>query len=526
MGLTVREAAFDVFRRRGLTTLFANPGSTEVPFLTDLPADLEFVLGLHEGAVVSLAGGYALARRRPSLVLLHTTAGLGNAVNAISTARVNRTPLVILVGQQDRRHIAFEPFLTGRLDGLAGQYPVWVDQPLRAQSVPGAIERAYHEAETHRGPALVIVPMGDWLEEAGAPHETAAPKQVLRPEAVDERSVGALAALVEGSERPVLVAGARVDTDDRWSALVSLAERLGCPVYQEAFSGQAGFPQDHPLWAGLLPSDRVRLRETLEPYDLVLAFGAPVFRQSAYHEGSFTHREIPLAVVTDDPDEVHRSPTELAVLASPGAVAAALAVRLDQRPQPDRPLFALPPPPPDAPPLRAGHVFDELRVTIPADAVVVEECPSNQVELTLRLPARRPLGFVSAAMGGLGWGLSAAAGLRLGLPDRPVVAVLGDGSTMFGVHGLWSAARYEAGVLFVVLKNGGYRIMDQLAERQGGAPAWPSFDVDIAAIARALGCEAIAIADREELAATLHDVAPGLRERTSPLLLEITVEPD
>jgi len=233
MGLsTVRDAAFDVFRRRDLTTLFSNPGSTEVPFLTGLPEDLDFVLGLHEGAVVSMASGYALARRRPSLVLLHTTAGLGNAVNAIATCRANRTPVVILVGQQDRRHIAFQPFLTGRLEGLAGDYPVWVDQPLRAQSVPGAIERAYHEAETQRGPALVIVPMSDWAEEAGEPHETAAPLRVLRPPACDDESVAALASLIESAERPALVAGARLDTDERWAALVALAERLGCAVYQ------------------------------------------------------------------------------------------------------------------------------------------------------------------------------------------------------------------------------------------------------------------------------------------------------
>jgi benzoylformate decarboxylase len=526
MGLTVRDAAFDVFRRLDLTTLFSNPGSTEVPFLTGLPEDLRFVLGLHEGAVVSLASGYALARRRPSLVLLHTTAGLGNAVNAIATCRVNRTPVVILVGQQDRRHLAFQPFLAGKLEGLAGEYPVWVEQPPRAQSVPGSIERAFHEAETHRGPALVIVPMGDWLEAAGEPHETATPRRVLRPPGADDAAVSALAELVDRAQRPALVAGARLDTTERWSALVALAERLGCPVYQEAFSGQAGFPQDHLQWAGLLPFDRPRLRETLAPYDLVLAFGAPVFRQNPYHEGPFTHAEATLAVVTDDAEEVHRSAVELAVLGSPEHVARRLAEALRQRERPSSPLFQPPDPPPPAPPLKAAHVLQALGDRLEPDTVLFEECPSNQVELTLRIPARRPLGFVSAAMGGLGWALSASAGVRMGLPDRPVVAVLGDGATTFGVHGLWSAARYGAGVLYVVLKNGGYRIMDQLAARQGGAPPWPSFDVDLAAIARALGCDARAIEDEAALAAALDEVVPGLRGRTSPLLLEVTVEPD
>src|SRR5512134_1407496 len=125
---TVRDATFDVLRAQGLTTIFGNPGSTEVPFLAGLPDDLRFVLGLHEGAVVGLATGWAVARREPAFALLHTTAGLGNAVGALATARVNRAPLVVLVGQQDRRHLASEPFLAGRLESLAGTYPVWVDQ--------------------------------------------------------------------------------------------------------------------------------------------------------------------------------------------------------------------------------------------------------------------------------------------------------------------------------------------------------------------------------------------------------------
>jgi len=137
MGSTVRDATFDVLRRYGLTTLFANPGSTEVPFLTGLPDDLRFVLGLHEASVIGMATGFALGRNEPALALLHTTPGLGNAVSALATARVNRAPLVVLVGQQDRRHLALEPFLAGtRLDKLAGDYPVWVDQPVRPQDVP------------------------------------------------------------------------------------------------------------------------------------------------------------------------------------------------------------------------------------------------------------------------------------------------------------------------------------------------------------------------------------------------------
>src|SRR6188508_2150941 len=147
---TVRDAAIETFRARGLTRMFANPGSTEVPFLIDLPPDFEFVLGLHEGTVVGMASGYAIARGEPALVLLHTTAGLGTGVSGLATARVNRAPLVVVVGQQDRRHLSYEPFLAGRLDGLAGEYPVSVEKPAAAHDVPAAIERAYHSAATRR----------------------------------------------------------------------------------------------------------------------------------------------------------------------------------------------------------------------------------------------------------------------------------------------------------------------------------------------------------------------------------------
>src|SRR5262249_42256383 len=174
----------------------SNPGSTEVPLLVGWPDDLRFVLALHEASVVGMATGFAIARGSPAFALLHTTAGLGNAVAALATARVNRAPLVVVVGQQDRRHVVFEPFLAGRLQGLAGEYPVSVQTPLRAQDVPGAIARAWHEAGTRRGPALVIVPMDDWSAPADASHEDAAPARLLRPREADAAAVAELAALL------------------------------------------------------------------------------------------------------------------------------------------------------------------------------------------------------------------------------------------------------------------------------------------------------------------------------------------
>jgi benzoylformate decarboxylase len=525
---TVRDSTFDLLRSRGLTTLFGNPGSTEVPFLAGFPDDLRFVLALHEGPVVGLATGWAIARGEPALALLHTTAGLGNAVGALATARVNRAPVVVLVGQQDRRHLAFEPFLAGRLQGLAGEYPVWVDQPVRAQDVPGALLRASHEAVTHRGPAIVIVPMDDWSAPADKDREHAAPARVLRAAAADPAAIDELAAFLDAAQAPALVVGAGADGAEAWDALVQLAERLAAPVFQESFGARAGFPQDQRLFGGVLPADRTRLRERLAPYDALLVVGAPVLRQSPYALGRLTEPGTRIAVVGDNPDEVHRSPAELAVLAPPAAACRALAERVAPRnaiaPEPFRP-----PPPPEPPaagePLRAGHVLAALAERLPRDAVVVEEAPVDRPELHDRLLAREPLGFLSAAHGGLGFALAGATGVRMALPERPVVAVVGDGSALYGIQALWSAAHYRVGALFVILSNRGYAIMDRLAERHGAAGPWPSFEVDIAALARAQGCPARRISEYAELVETLDAVVAELATREEPLLLDVAIAP-
>jgi benzoylformate decarboxylase len=523
---TVRERTFNVFRELGLTTLFSNPGSTEVPFLAGLPDDLRFVLALHEGPVIALATGYALGRGAPALALLHTTAGLGNAVGALATARVNRAPIVVLVGQQDRRHLAFEPFLAGRLAGLAGDYPVWTDQPVRAQDVPGAIQRAYHEAESKRGPAIVIVPMDDWSQPVDEEREDAAPARVVRAAEADAAAIDELAGFLADARSPAIVAGAGADDPATWAALVQLAERLVAPVFQESFGARAGFPQDHRLFAGFLPADRPRLRDKLEPYDAVLVVGAAVFRQSPFAEGQLTAEGTRVALVSDDPDEVHRSPVELAVLAPPGAVCARLAERVPQReaapPEPFRP----PAPPEPTHPLAASHVLAALAERLPRETVVVEEAPVDRPELHDRLLARQPLGFLSAAMGGLGFALGGATGVRMALPERPVVAVVGDGSSLYGIQALWSAAHYKVGVLFVILSNRGYAIMDRLAERHGLTSPWPSFEeVDVAAIARGFGCEASRIDTHGELVTALDQVVSTLGSRTAPLLLDVRIAP-
>jgi benzoylformate decarboxylase len=527
-GTTVREAAFDVMRRHGLTTIFGNPGSTEISFLTDLPSDIHFVLGLHEGSVVGMATGYALARGEPAFVNLHTAAGLGNAVNAIANARDCRAPLVIVVGQQDRRQIAFEPFLTGRaLERLAGEYPVWRHVPARAQDLPGAIARAYHEAKAARGPALLVVPMGDWLEPADE-LAAGAPARLLRPHSVDASQVDELAEMLADSEAPAIVVGAVGEGSDGWNAVIALAERLRCPVWQEPFTRAVSFPQDHALFAGHLSWQRRLMHDQLASYDVVLTVGTNAFRAYLYDEPvAFVGPDTRVAVLTADPAEAHRSPCDMAVVAPVAAACRALLDLLPERagnpPEPLRRPAPLPPPSPGEP-LRPGHVLDVLAERMPEDVLLVEECPSAQPELYQRIPIRTPFGFLSTANGCLGFGLSGSIGLRMGLPDRPVVAVLGDGSTMYAIQALWSAARYDIGVLLVVLANGRYAVMDALAGRHGGAGAWPGFEaVDISGLARSLGCPSVRVETYPQLVQTLEEALDGLAARREPLVVEAVV---
>ena len=527
---SVADATYDTFRNLGMTTMFANPGSTEVPLLCRPDSSIRFVLALHEGSVVGAATGFALASGAPSLVVLHTAAGYGNAVGALATARVNRAPLVVIVGQQDRRHLRLHPFLAGDLDGLAGSYPVWSSQPALATDVPGAIEQAWHEARTRRGPAIVVVPMDDWDSEA-RPDSLVAARRIVDAAGADLDAVEELAALVASSAAPAIVTGADADSEDAWSAIVALAERLQAPVWQEAFGARAGFPQGHELFAGHLPSSRARLRDSLRDHDLIVVIGAQAFRQYPYEPGPLVRSGTRVAMVVDDPDLAHHSPVDLAIVGPIPAICSCLAGLVVARPKLARTVGNHVSSSSDLPcttaALEPSEVFTALAKRLSPECVLVEECPSSRPDLHRLLPARRPLGFVSAAMGGLGFAMPAAVGLRMGCPDRPVVAITGDGSALYGIQALWTAAHYRVGVLFVVLSNGRYAIMDHLAEQRGHPGPWPAFEeVSVSAVAQGFGCTSRRVETRSQLDGALDDAMCSLARADAPLLIDVAVRDD
>lgn len=520
---TVREVTYELLRSFGMTRVFGNPGSTELSFLKGFPDDFTYVLGLHEGAVVGMADGYAQGTGRAAFVNLHTAAGLGNAGAAIMTAHHNRTPLVITAGQQDRRQLAYEPFLSGQLVEMALPYVKWSHQPARAEDVPAAIERAYHTAmQAPRGPVFVSVPMDDW--EAGAEPRKA--REIDYRMAPNSEALDKAARLLESSRRPAIVAGAGVDRAGAWYDAVALAEKLNAAVWTDPMHPRAGFPQDHHLFQGHLPLAQAPIAEGLSEYDAVLVLGAPVFRYFQYVPGPPVKEGTQVIHVTDNPEEASRAATGLGVMGDVVLAVRGLIERLPKeagRLAPPPPEDILAPEPGDS--LPADYVLHALSRRLPDKAIVVEETPSSRTLLLEHIRIKSPGGFYAAASGGLGFGTSAAIGLSMASPDRPVVCVVGDGSLMYALQALWSAARYGTPVAFVVMNNRQYKILRLLGQREGVGEGVPGLDlpnVDVVGAARSLGCEGESVKSPEELSGALERALKA----ECPYVLNVLVDPN
>src|SRR5437763_4064683 len=323
---TVREATFELFRAHGMTTIFGNPGSTELPMLADFPEDFTYVLGLQELAVVGMADGYAQASGRATHVNLHTAPGVGNAVGGIFNAQANKSPLVITAGQQVRPHITIEANLTNRDATEAPQpYVKWAHEPPRAEDVPIALARAIHQASLPpRGPVFVSIPMDDWGQEADADRASQALRRVVSGRAApDPSELAQLATLLERARNPVLVAGPGIDASGGWDAAVALAEKQRLPVWASPATGgnRLGFPEGHPNFVGILPPAIGALSETLSGHDLILVAGSSVFPYYPYIPGPVLPDGASLVALTSDPAEAARAPAGDAIV---GDVALAL----------------------------------------------------------------------------------------------------------------------------------------------------------------------------------------------------------
>ena len=460
---TVRDVTIDLLRAAGMTTIFGNPGSTELPMFRDFPDDFRYVLGLQESVAVAMADGFATATRKAALINLHSSAGVGHALGAVFTAFRNQTPLVITAGQQARSILPYEPFLFAeRPSEFPRPFVKWAVEPARAQDVPAAIARAYAVAmEPPCGPTFVSVPVDDW-DQPCAPLTLRPISATRHP---DPAALAQCAQSLGRARRPAIVVAAGVARDCAWDLVVALAERHGASVYVAPMASRAGFPEDHPLFAGFLAASREAIVASLAPHDVVLALGGPL---NLYHvEGHGPH--LPEAceawLIGDNHTHAAWAPQGRAIVASCDVAIAGLLAGLD-------PVARAWPAPRIVAPVAGDVMTDALVVSRLAalrapGSILVEEAPSTRGPMHDHLPILRPDTFYTTASGGLGFGLPAAVGIALARPGEKVIALLGDGSSMYAIQGLFSAAALKLPISFIIIRNGRYEALHSFGHHFG-----------------------------------------------------------
>ncbi|MEH3087465.1 MAG: benzoylformate decarboxylase [Xylophilus ampelinus] len=523
---TVRTAVLDLLRAFGMTTVFGNPGSTELPLFLDFPEDFRYVLGLQESVVVGMADGHAQATRNASFVNLHSAAGVGHAMGNIFTAFKNRTPMVITAGQQARSILPFDPFLfSGQATELPKPYVKWSIEPARAEDVPLAIARAYYVAmQQPQGPVLVSIPADDWAR----PCEPVAPRTVSRAHRPEPAVLDAIGDALDRAARPAFVVGAAVDRDGAWDAVRALAERHRARVFVAPMSGRAGFAEDHPLFAGFLPAMREKIVALLAGHDLVFALGAPAFTYHVEGFGPHLPEGAALAQLTDDPQTAAWAPVGTSAV---GGIRLGVEDLL-ARPVPPAVRDRAAPPPrepapraaPDGARMSVAWLLQTLAELRAPDSVVVEEAPSARPVMHRHLPMLRSGTFYTMCSGGLGHSMPAAVGVALARPEAKVIALIGDGSAMYSIQALWSAAQLQLPITFVIVKNRRYAALQEFAPTFGFAPGAPLEgcdlpDIDFCALARGQGCDAVRVDD----ARALGDALRGALAHPRPILVEVEV---
>jgi benzoylformate decarboxylase len=501
---TVKQATFDLLRAFGIRRVFGNPGSTELPFLSDWPDDIDYVLGLQEASVVGMADGYAQATRNAGFVNLHSAAGVGNALGNIYTAHRNQTPLVITAGQQARSILPLQAFLYAeRASEFPRPYVKYSVEPARAEDVPAAIARAYYTAmQPPCGPTFVSVPIDDWTH----PTQAVEARKVSREIGPDLGAMKALAEALASAKHPALVVGPGVDRAASVDLMVKVAEKAKAAVWVSPFSARCSFPERHPQFAGFLHASPGQLSEALRGYDLVVVIGAPVFTFHVEGHAAIFDGAITIFQITDDPTAAAVSPSGASIVAT---TKPALTMLLELLPEARRAAPAgrqLPPSPSAADPIPVEYLLHMLSKTMPDDAALVEEVPSHRPAMQKFMPMRGQDSFYTMASGGLGYSLPAAVGMALGRGERRTVCLIGDGSAMYSIQALWTAAQRKLPLTVVVINNAGYGAMRSFSQvmQVRNVPGLDLPGIDFVRIAQGMGCDAMRVTKSSELAAALQ----------------------
>ncbi len=526
---TVREATIDLCRARRLTLWFGNPGSSELTLLQDFPDDFRYILGLQEAIPVGMADGWVQITGRPAVVCLHTAPGMGNGQGALYNAYVNKTPLIVIAGNQ-RRMMQNQFTLLTNIDAINEPRPYvkWSAEPAIASEVPAVLDHAITLATAPpTGPVFVSIPMDDCEFEL---EDT----QVADIQRVRDRKVGFsggfsdeiaqdIATRLDAAEKPVLIVGGDVERYGARDDIVALAERANATVWTAPLTGLSGFPENHSLYQGLLPAAKGPLSGKLTGHDFVLVIGAPVFRYYPYVAGKYLPDGARLVHITNDPDEAGRAPVGDAEVGDIRVATRAVLARITRtdRPAPQA-REAVPSVQQAATPLDPANLWNVVGQNAPADTLWVSESGSNEMIIPEVVRPSGPKSHLSAAGGGLGWGLPAAVGAQLAAPDRPVVALMGDGSMHYSITALWTAAQQRIPLTIVVASNAEYGVLKQFGalEKTAGVPGLDVPGLDITATAASYGVSAHQAGSTDEVAELVRE---GIADRANPTLINVPV---
>jgi benzoylformate decarboxylase len=518
--VSVKNATLDLLRSFGIKKMFGNPGSTELPFLSDWPDDIDYVLGLQEASVVGMADGYAQATRNAGFVNLHSAAGVGNALGNIFTAHRNQTPLVITAGQQARSILPLQAFLYAeRASEFPRPYVKFSVEPARAEDVPAAIARAYYVAmQPPCGPTFVSVPIDDWTHQT----QPIGARQVSRELGPDASAMKTLATALSASKHPALVVGPGVDRAGAVELMVRVAEKAKAAVWVSPFSARCSFPERHPQFSGFLHASPAQLSDALRAHDLVVVIGAPVFTFHVEGHASIFDGATTIFQITDDPAAAAVTPVGASIVAT---VKPALALLLELLPETKRAMPVgrkLPPAPSAGDPIPVEYLLHTLSTAMPDGAVLVEEAPSHRPAMQKFMPMRGQDSFYTMASGGLGHNLPAAVGMALGRPGIRTVCLIGDGSAMYSIQALWTAAQRKLPLTVVVINNSGYGAMRSFSQvmQVRNVPGLELPGIDFVKLAEGMGCDAVRVAKASELAPALKR---GLAHQ-GVSLIEVTVD--
>lgn len=511
---TVKDVTFDLLRKLDLTIVVGNPGSTEETFLKHFPDDFTYILALQESSVVGIADGLSQGLKKPVMVNVHTGAGMGNAMGCIVTAHVNKTPLIITAGQQTREMLLHEPFLTNiEAATLPKPWVKWSYEPSRPEDVPGAFMRAYATAvQQPTGPVFLSLPLDDWDKDMDD-------REVFRTTstrtAPDPQRVADFAGVIDASRNPVLIYGGDISRSNGWEEGIAFAEKLNAPVWIAPFSELVSFPENHPLFTGVLPSAIGPLSTALKGHDLVIAMGCSVFRYYPWVPGDYLPAGAKLLQITDDPYEAAKAVVGDSLISDSRLALIELAKSIESRPAkaPNKPLRQNK----DnadvleqaGSPLTARQLFAALSRSLPEDFILVQESPSNIPELgESRLGTiAKPDSYYTMGSGGLGWDLPAAVGLAVAEKrlerNRPVIVIIGDGSFQYSPQAIWTAVQQNLHIVIVALRNEEYGILKAFArlEKTPGVPGLDLPGLDIASLGKGYGAKSCYAKTLEEIEA-------------------------